>query len=114
MSWELYHGNIEDSLQVLHKCDVRSCVNPDHLFLGTHDDNMADMVNKGRVASGERNNKAKLTEEDVQIIREWVSDGWTRAQCAEVWGVSPSTISDISLRKTWTNLADRRRAAASQ
>jgi hypothetical protein len=49
VAWQLYRGPIENGLFVLHKCDVRNCVNPDHLFLGTQDDNIKDCVRKGRL-----------------------------------------------------------------
>lgn len=49
VSWEVYNGPIPKGMLVLHTCDVRNCVNPKHLFLGTHQDNMDDMVRKGRV-----------------------------------------------------------------
>ncbi len=53
-AWVIAHGSIPDRLYVLHRCDVRCCVNPEHLFLGTHADNMADMVAKGRSPRGPR------------------------------------------------------------
>ena len=63
-SWELHQEKIPDGTHVLHKCDVRNCVRPDHLFLGTHQDNMRDMINKNRCPS-----RIKLTSNDVRLIR---------------------------------------------
>ena len=64
------HGHIPDRLEVCHSCDEPSCVNPSHLFLGTHSDNMRDMVSKGRADNrGARNGRAKLTPEQIEEIR---------------------------------------------
>ena len=54
VSWILSNGEIPDGLSVLHKCDVRACVNPEHLFLGTQDDNMKDAARKGRIVRSEK------------------------------------------------------------
>jgi hypothetical protein len=68
-SWVITNGPVPDGLFVLHKCDNRVCVNPDHLFLGTHQDNMADRDKKGRQIHGERHASSKLTELQVADIR---------------------------------------------
>ena len=90
VSWELAHGPIPEDQYVLHRCDVPSCVNPNHLFLGTQKDNMADCVKKGRIMSGERHGRAKLT--DKQIERMWWmrSLGFTHEQIGTVMGISLS------------------------
>lgn len=68
-SYELHNGPIPAGLQILHNCDNPPCVNPAHLFLGTHQDNMDDKRKRGRQAKGEKNGWAKLTEEQVTEIR---------------------------------------------
>ena len=72
VSYIIFNGSIEDDLYVLHKCDNRKCFNPKHLFKGTQDDNMKDMVNKGRSAKldriGELNPNSKLSNDQVKEI----------------------------------------------
>lgn len=62
-SWEIYRGEIPVGIHVLHKCDVPQCVNPDHLFLGTHSENILDCSRKGRMP------QKKLSDDDVANIR---------------------------------------------
>lgn len=68
VAWKLFRGEIPDGMYVLHTCDVRLCVNPEHLFLGTVQDNMADKIAKGRQAKGETSNVNKLTEEQARLV----------------------------------------------
>src|SRR5882724_6940566 len=68
-SYEQYIAAVPSELYVLHRCDVRACVRPDHLFVGTQADNMRDAMNKDRVCYGSRHPRAKLTEPDVVAIR---------------------------------------------
>jgi len=98
--WEKHRGKIPLGMFVLHKCDNPACCNPDHLFLGTHNDNMYDMKNKGRQASrkGILNGRAVLTERQVAEIKE------SQCSCvilAEMYGILPSAISKIKTGRTW-------------
>jgi len=102
VSWFLTFGPIPEGLYVCHHCDNRGCVNPYHLFLGTHKDNQVDAAKKGRMAKGEDNGKSKLTEEEVLEIREMYSEGdWTQQEIADAFDVSNATIYKILKGKTW-------------
>ena len=89
ISWMLSNGSIPKGFHVCHSCDVPLCVNPKHLFLGTHRDNMADMVSKGRSAQGESQGASKLTDSLVsQILSEHDSGGVSQRKLAKKYGVS--------------------------
>ena len=94
VSWTLANGEIPDGLWVLHRCDVPSCVNPDHLFLGTHDANMEDMVAKGRSVHrhGERNPRAKLSDGDVEFIRQSPE---SRFEIAAKFSITPNYVRQL-------------------
>ena len=99
VSWEIHHGPIPEGLFVCHSCDIRNCVNPHHLFLGTPADNSKDMRLKRRSARGERNGGAKLTEQEVIAIRE--SKDASISHLAKQFGVSYTCISRILRGETW-------------
>ena len=94
ISWELHNGKIPDGLCVLHSCDNPSCVNPDHLFLGSFQNNSNDCVIKGRRPS-------KLKKEDIPIIKNMISMGFFQKTIADKFDVNQSTISLISSGKNW-------------
>lgn len=104
-SWLIHFGVIPDGLCVLHRCDVRACVRPDHLWLGTKAENSRDMAGKGRNLgpdnAGENHGEAKLTEADVRLIRGSAASG---VALAARLGVSPSLVSLVRRRKAWTHL----------
>ena len=105
-SWELYRGPIPDGLFVCHKCDNRMCVNPDHLFLGTNQDNMDDMYRKGRghKAKGEDTGRAKLTDENVRQIRAMLDSGIGSRKIAPMYGVTWGLIQHIKKGRTWRHV----------
>lgn len=101
--------------QVLHKCDVPKCVNPEHLFQGTNKDNMADMMSKGRNAKGESSGAAKLTDDVVREIRRLYAEGtWssllgrtvpvTAAEMGRTLGVSQSCVMEVVKGNTWKHV----------
>ncbi len=97
-AWELCNGQIPCGMNVLHKCDVPACVNPNHLFLGTQAENLADMRAKGRSAMGEKNGQAKLTPAEVRQIR---SEVGSQRSIGGKYGVAQTVIGDILRRKSW-------------
>lgn len=103
VSWLLRRGKIPAGLMVCHSCDVRCCINPDHLFLSNHQGNMDDKVAKGRQARqiGSKNPNAKLSDEDVVKIRK--SRASQRALAAQ-FGVSQRTIGFVKRREAWSHL----------
>lgn len=105
VSYELYNNKlIFNGLFVCHKCDNRKCVNPHHLFLGTHQDNMNDMKNKNRQVSGENNPVSKLTWNKINKIRKSYGTGkYTQCKLAKIYSIDPTNISSIINNKTWYN-----------
>lgn len=90
---------------VCHDCDNPLCINPDHLWIGTCDDNSKDMKLKNRAATGEKHGCAKLTVEDVLEIRNRYSRrGITQIQLSNEYGISNATISDIINRNIWKHI----------
>lgn len=112
VAWEIYRGPIpvgvgKDEICVLHHCDTPKCVNPDHLFLGTHSDNAIDRNKKGRNYDrrGEGNAQAKLTVGAVRMIRRYYQDGCvTREWLAQVYGVKYRNICRIVNYEGWTHV----------
>lgn len=104
-SWEREHGPIPAGMCVLHRCDVRACVNPRHLFLGTKADNTADMMAKGRGKipnfRGEECGNSKLTEDHVRQIRRSTLPS---AHLAVRFGVVPSTVRWVRSGATWKHV----------
>ena len=106
VSWLLAFGRIPDKACVLHRCDNPPCVNPKHLFLGTHQDNTDDKYTKrrGRHFSGSENRNSKLTEEQVLQIRQSLDQGVSRQLLSVRYGVTPQNIYRIEKRLTWKHL----------
>lgn len=101
VSYEIHVGQIPEGMFVLHKCDNKWCVNPDHLFLGTQQDNIDDMINKGRDKfKREQNGRALLTEQQVGEIKSLLGVH-SQEQIAKLYNVTRSTISAISTGRNW-------------
>ena len=101
---ELEGHQLTPSQYVCHKCDNPSCVNPDHLFVGTAADNSADMAAKGRSCRGEKQGQSKLTENEVLDIRKRYEGGEVQSKIAKEYGLHQVTVSEIVTRKIWKHV----------
>lgn len=102
--WEIFHGRpIKKGMCICHNCDVPGCCNPDHLYEGTHQDNMNDMFRRNRQnkVSGELHGRSKLKDEDILKIRELNASGTNTYKLAEMFGTGPAKISEIVTGKAW-------------
>lgn len=105
VSYIIYNGLIPEDKFVLHICDNSWCINPEHLFAGTQQDNMDDKVAKRRQAIGEMVGTAKLKAEQViEIRRLLIEDTITQKEIAEDFGVDPKLITQIKYRRIWKHI----------
>ena len=110
--WLLYRGEIPQLKKshhgycICHKCDNRKCINPDHLFLGTQLDNVADMDIKGRRVSlpGKLNPNARLNENDIKAIRELSKQGFSQRAIARKFSITHAHVGGIVRRTAWKNV----------
>ncbi len=127
-SWELHFGDIPDDREVCHTCDNPSCVKPEHLWLGTHAENQQDMSRKGRsgatrhperlprgdahglrkhpesILRGARNPRARLTEDQVRMIRQLHAEGIAVDDLATRYEIHRVTVEGIIQRKSWRHI----------
>jgi len=104
VSYSIFKGGIPAGLSVLHRCDQTLCVNPEHLFLGTQQDNITDAQAKGRLARGSKQGLSKLTDADVRCILWSRRLGMTQTALAKRFGVCQATIYEILSGKNWTHI----------
>ena len=112
ITYRHFRGQIPSGMFVCHACDVPACCNPDHLFLGTNQDNVNDMVAKGRNSMPPRNPHvvgsvhpfAKLKEDQVVEIRSLYAKGWTQQSLAVKYGVVRQTISKVVNNKRFKHV----------
>lgn len=104
VSYEFTKGPIPEGMCVLHSCDNPPCVNPDHLFLGTYQDNAVDAVRKLRLARGRTNALIKLSDDQVLEIRRLCGEGCSRSEVGRMFGVARTTVNDIVWRRNWKHI----------
>lgn len=125
VAWLFFNGYLPPkNLEVCHSCDFPPCVNPDHLFLGTHKDNMKDAAEKRRMCHGEKRTEinklsinrgerhpcAKLKKENIPEILKLRSEGLSYMKIARRFNVSYPTIRNAALGKSWSCVNEKERA----
>lgn len=103
LMWTLCYGPIPAGMSVCHSCDNTQCINPLHLWIGTHKENMEDRARKGRNADhrGTNNGRAKLTPDQVRAIRASDRPG---IELAREHNITNTAVTNIRLRKTWIHI----------
>ena len=102
VAWFLAHETWpSEDQQVCHRCDNPPCVNADHLFLGSNDDNVRDVCEKGRQVRGTKSPWAKLTEDNVDTIRRLCDAGMTQAKVSGLFRINQALVSRIVNRRRW-------------
>ena len=112
LSYEIFKGEIPTDesyhgIECCHKCDNRKCVNPDHMFLGTHKENGKDAAKKGKmgpISKGSLHGKSKLMEYQILEIREKHSKGYSMKELSKEYKVAYTTIRMIIVRRTWKHV----------
>lgn len=115
VSYQVFVGDIPEGLCVRHRCDNRSCSNPEHLELGTHQDNMKDMVSRNRSVKGENIEVSKLKPDDVRVIRDIYDKHiynnfnphnreWSLERLSEMFNISTRSCLNVCQRKTWKHI----------
>lgn len=102
LMYEREFGAIESGMVIRHKCDNSKCCNPEHLEVGTHEENVQDRVDRNRSAKGINNGRSKLTEDNVRFIKYESDLGST--YLARMFNVDPKVIRDIRQGKTWKHI----------
>jgi len=103
-SYFLTYGKIPKEKWILHKCDNRKCINPNHLYLGDNAQNVKDRVSKNRSAIAEKNKASKLTIEQVKNIKILLRDGVPGLRLAKQYKMSQATIAEIKRNEIWKHV----------
>jgi hypothetical protein len=107
VGYRLLVGPIPAGMFLCHHCDNPGCVKPGHMFIGTHDDNMRDMVSKGRACKGERQPNSKLTENAAREIKRLLRAGErTSRSIAAQFGIHEQTVAGIKQGRTWRHVGE--------
>lgn len=104
LAYEVFIGKIPKKMHILHSCHNRACIEPQHLRVGSHQENLKERDDAGRQARGERGGMSKLKDKDVIAIRRLFIDNISNCEIGRKFGVRDVTIRDIRIGKTWKHV----------